>query len=81
MIVANTLISLHLGRHWRWKCDEKRPVYTADDIQVYINLGPITQKNQEINLILEICDPADGCRITQLSEQVHYQSRAEVWQQ
>ena len=37
MIVANTLISLHLGRHWRWKCDEKRPVYTADDIQVFIN--------------------------------------------
>ena len=34
MIVSNSLISLHLGRNWRWKCDEKRPVFTADDIQV-----------------------------------------------
>ena len=33
MIVSNALISLHLGRHWRWKCDEKRSVFTGDDIQ------------------------------------------------
>ena len=36
MIVSNSLISLHLGRNWRWKCDEKRPVFTADDIQVIL---------------------------------------------
>ena len=37
MIVSNALISLHLGRHWRWKCDEKRSVFTGDDIQVSLN--------------------------------------------
>ena len=54
MIVSNSLISLHLGRNWRWKCDEKRPVFTADDIQVtlfnYIAL--VTKRRKRTNITI-----------------------------
>ena len=56
MIVSNSLISLHLGRNWRWKCDEKRPVFTADDIQVtlfnYIALVTIRRRLSRTNVTI-----------------------------
>ena len=56
MIVSNSLISLHLGRNWRWKCDEKRPVFTADDIQVILfnYIALVTSTAEKMSQTLQI---------------------------